>query len=351
LKTLCQFINRKTLRNNIILIMILGLAAYLLIPQITILESSIRVLLNLALCAVALAILAVILSNLSSGFLMQNILAITHESISIIRSTLIYLGSYSVGLVAGGTIGTSVAIVRWTRLEKGVVGSAALVGALHAFFINLVLVFVSVFGLIHLLIVHTLTSAQKIGFSIFLFLLVLAICTALLSSHYRKQASAVISWIIDRIRRWRHVPIDQNFAPVEVADIFREWDILWKGKWYFMTAGAFLFVALDVLTLYSLFMAAGKFISIGVLLSGYALPLLLGRIAFIFPGGAGIVDSSMVALYISLGIPSSTTVVAVLGYRFLSFWLPGLLGLPIAVFLDKNWFKSHAPKNDSGEEN
>lgn len=36
-----------------------------------------------------------------------------------------------------------------------------------------------------------------------------------------------------------------------------------------------------------------------------------------------------------LEIPHATTVVIVLGYRLLSFWIPSILGFPVAAFLER----------------
>ena len=90
--------------------------------------------------------------------------------------------------------------------------------------------------------------------------------------------------------------------------------------------GAVFNIAFDMLTLFFLFIAAGHEVSLGVLLAGYGLPLLVGKMAFIIPGGVGVVEGSMTALYTGLGTPNAITVVVVLGYRLISFWLPSLFG-------------------------
>jgi uncharacterized membrane protein YbhN (UPF0104 family) len=45
---------------------------------------------------------------------LQSILAIAYQKVSLRRNTLIVLGSYSIGMVAGGMIGTTAVIYRWT---------------------------------------------------------------------------------------------------------------------------------------------------------------------------------------------------------------------------------------------
>ena len=53
------------------------------------------------------------------------------------------------------------------------------------------------------------------------------------------------------------------------------------------------------------------------------------------PGGVGVIESTMSGLYASLGVPNAVTVVVVLVYRVLSFWLPLLLGFPLILVLQR----------------
>ncbi len=89
----------------------------------------------------------------------------------------------------------------------------------------------------------------------------------------------------------------------------------------------------DMSALFLLFLAAGIKITLGMLLSGYALPLLLGKIAFILPGGVGVVETSMIAIFSGMGVPPATAVIVVLVFRLLTFWIPTIAGFPIAAFL------------------
>jgi uncharacterized protein (TIRG00374 family) len=100
--------------------------------------------------------------------------------------------------------------------------------------------------------------------------------------------------------------------------------------------GAFINVAFNMLILYFMFLASGVSINLWVLIAGYALPMLLGKIAFILPGGVGVVETSMIALYAGMGISNSSAVVAVLGYRLISFWIPIIAGFPIAGYLERS---------------
>jgi uncharacterized protein (TIRG00374 family) len=343
LKNIIQSVERKKFWKNIGTLVILGLAVYLVMPQIAVLKNSLQVLLHMFLWAVGLAFVAQVLSYLGSGYLLQKTFAITKLKASLLRSTLIVMGSTSIGLVAGGTVGSSAAIFRWTSAEEGNIESATLASLLPSLFNSLMLVFFSIFGLAHLIAVHNLSRVQLVGFSTTLFFLGLIIGLSVLASHYRKQTAAVILWIAEHLRRFSHKPFDAGSSRKEIDDIFGDWDNLWKGKWHLLVLGASLNLVFDMLTLYCIFIAAGRNITVGVLLSGYALPLLLGRVAFILPGGVGVVESSMAALYSGLGVPGAISVVVVLAYRLISFWIPSLLGFPVAGLLQRERNQSRKP--------
>lgn len=82
-------------------------------------------------------------------------------------------------------------------------------------------------------------------------------------------------------------------------------------------------------------MAAGHAVNPGVLVAGYGVSILLQRAVFIIPGGIGVIEGGMVAIYTSLGVPGAISVVVILSYRLLSFWIPSLLGFAVAVYLQK----------------
>jgi uncharacterized membrane protein YbhN (UPF0104 family) len=105
---------------------IFGIAVYLILPQITALENSWQVLISMALWAVGLAFISQVFSYLGSGFMLQSILAIAHQKVSLGLNTLIVLGSTSIGMVAGGTLGTTAAIYRWTSGGEGSMEGATL---------------------------------------------------------------------------------------------------------------------------------------------------------------------------------------------------------------------------------
>lgn len=290
----------------------------------------------MSLWLVGLAFLAQVLSYLGSGYMLQSILAIAHQKVSLWLGTLIVLGSYSVGMVAGGMIGTTAVIYHWTSGSKGSMQGATLASIFLPQFNTIMLVLVSIFGLVHLFLVHSLTQTQIIGFSATLLILALILGGLALAVRFRNQTTRVIIRLSRRIAGLERKSFDPEITQQQADELFGTWDSLWEGGWYHPMVGAFVNIAFDMLTLYCLFIAAGERVSLGVLLSGYGLPLLLGKVAFIIPGGVGVVESSMAVLYTGLGVSQETTVVVVLAYRLISFWIPSLAGFPIAANLQRS---------------
>ena len=118
--------------------------------------------------------------------------------------------------------------------------------------------------------------------------------------------------------------------------LFTAADYLMVHGWRGSLLGAAITIVSAMVSLYFVFVAAGNPVSFGQLLVGYCLPILFGKMAFMFPGGIGIVEATMVGLYTGLGVPNSVAVVLVLAYRLISFWIPLFLGFPILLILRKN---------------
>lgn len=313
-------------------LILLGLAVHLLLPRLTELEHSLSVLKGMALWAVALAAVSQALSYVGSGLVLRATVAVVGQRLPVARGTLITLASASTGLVAGGAVGNAAATYRWTR-GNGVSNEGALLaGWLPALFNDGALTLVGVLGLLHLLATHDLSALQLIGFGLTLLLLGSFAGLMLWGVHRRPQLTALAVRTASRWARLRRRRYEPAATEATVARLFGAWDVLRTGGWRGPALGAALNVAFDMLTLYFLFVAAGHAVSPGVLLAGYGLPLLLGKVSFL-PGGVGIVEGTMASLYKSLGVPDGVTVVVILAYRALSFWLPTLVGFPLIPYL------------------
>ena len=86
----------------------------------------------------------------------------------------------------------------------------------------------------------------------------------------------------------------------------------------------------DAAALWLIFVALGYRMHIGVLLVGYGVANLAIALP-LTPGGLGLVEAGLSGTYTAFGAPASVAVVAVLGYRLVSYWLPVLAGVPAYI--------------------
>jgi uncharacterized protein (TIRG00374 family) len=316
-------------------LIVLGLAVHLVLPRIPSLEHSYQVIKSMAVWAVALAAVAQAVSYWGSGYLLAALVRVAGSSLSVLTGTLMTLASGSFGLVAGGLVGSSAAIYRWMLRQNVRPEAATLAGTVPPLFNNMILVSVSLLGIVHLLAVRQLSRSEGVGFAAILAVLMGLI--GLVAWGLRKRA--VVSGAAERAsQRWARVR-HKEYRPERLRKwlrgLFDAVDTLVSGGWRGPLLGAALNIVCDMLTLYFLFVAAGHRIGVGMLLAGYGLPLLLGKIAFVVPGGVGVIEGSMVGLYTGLGVPESVAVVVVLAYRILSLWLPLMVGFPL-IFVFQN---------------
>ena len=89
--------------------------------------------------------------------------------------------------------------------------------------------------------------------------------------------------------------------------------------------GAVGYWAFDIAVLGVSFKAFGASVYVAVLVMGYFLGTLGSLLPL--PGGIGGVEGGMIGAFAAFGIPAGRTVVAVLAYRAISFWLPTLPGI------------------------
>jgi hypothetical protein len=317
------------------ILIIMGLAVHLFLPQLTTLESSWSVVQRMTWWAVSLAIISQVLSYLGSGYMLQAILDNNQRNLSVLKGALITMASASIGLVAGGWVGAAAATYGWIRRESRDGNTAALAGTLPALLNNAILVGVALIGSLYLLVVHDLTTPQLIEFVIILLVLGIMTASVLTALRFPEPATRLAVWTASHWAALRRKPFTPENTVASVKQFVVAWDSLRKGKWLRSLLGAIANIGFDMLTLYFLFVAAGNNVSLGVLFAGYGLPFILGKMAFLLPGGVGVMEASMVALYDSLKIPNGVSVVVILGYRLLSFWIPSLLGFAAAAYLSR----------------
>jgi hypothetical protein len=100
-------------------LILLGLAVHLLLPQITALEHSVKVIEQLVLWAVGL------------GYLLHAAADIVRDRLPLLRAILISVAASDIGLVAGGAVGNAAGIYRWSRGSGMSKEGALLAGTLY----------------------------------------------------------------------------------------------------------------------------------------------------------------------------------------------------------------------------
>ena len=326
---------KKTWRFIIILI-VLGLAVNLLLSQISNFTEAWSVVKTMTWWAVGLAALSIIFSYLSYGYCIHAIVASRKQQLSVPKSTLIVMSATSVGLVAGGWVTLAGSIFSSVKRETEDNGTATITGLLPSMLLNMSIALIAVVGLVYLGIIGQLTNGQLVQYLIFLFLLMFITFGSLLVLVFPKFTYKVINWALWHWNKIRKKPYDPQKTRDMLDNLIFSWKEMGRGNWKKPLLGAFGYTIFDLLSMYLIFIAAGYNIKLGVLFASYGLPYLLAKIAFIFPGGIGVVEATMAAIQTSLGVPSEISVVVILVYRLFSFWAPTLLGFAAMGYLNHN---------------
>jgi uncharacterized protein (TIRG00374 family) len=311
--------------------LVLGLLVHFLLPRLDTIEDSLATLRTLKPWAIGLSLFMEVLSYVANGGLLQSVIQLAGERMSLRRAAAIEIGAGSVALVAVGALGFGAAIYKWTR-RRGISADAALLASwLPSVFDAAALIVFALIGAIELLHLHQLSRITVVALSIVISLLTIVIggAIALLARNdWLRAISIRTARLVKRVRpKWDETGL---LAAVETAsDIWRK---MRGGGWILPACCSLMVLTFDLLCLRYAFLAAGHSLHISLLLAGYGVPLLLGRASFL-PGGIAVVEVAMTALYGGLGVPASVAVIAVLTYRLISFWLPALAGIPIAITL------------------
>lgn len=316
------------------LLIVLGLGLHFLLPQAAKIEHALKAALTLQIPFVALALTAQILSYLSSGYLLRCVVRLESKTLSVGEAALITLGANSVGTLGGGVPGTAGMTFLWLQNRGVSLGAAGLGGSIPIFLNNAMLAIVSVPGLLILLLLGKFSGGFAIGFVFAGLILAGGMAAFLWSLSHREKLMKIAMRIATLVAKLRRRKIDCRATEVAVERMLKTWDAFVEDGWRRPVVGAALDTGFDMATLGFLFLAAGHGVNPLVLTAGYALPQLLGKLTVIL-GGVGVVETSMVALYRALGVPTQIAFVVVLVYRLFSFWLPTLIGVALVPYFGR----------------
>ena len=319
--------------KKLLVLIVIGLAIQFTLPQITSFQNNLTVIRSLKTWFLGLAIIAQFCSYIGYGITIKELVKSAHRHFSIMRGVMISFASTSIGMVAGGMFGAGAATFRWVKAYGGGNEGASLSASLPPILLDVVLLGVSLIGVVNLFFTKNLARWQAMSF-IFISILLITLFTFFYYALKNREKSKGIAYKVISVGfKLIRKRADQNRINREFDKLFQAWDSLLAGGWKGPFLGQAVNVIFDMFTVYFIFLGTGKAIPFSILITGYGLPILLGKMAFIIPGGIGVIETTMIALYSSLGIPSAQATVVVLVYRLISFWTPLLLGYLLIPFL------------------
>ena len=317
-------------------VIIFGLAAYVFLPKITTLGNSMKVVQAMIPWLICLAVIAEICSYLGSGYILKAIMSLGKSKFSVFRGALITLASASIGLVMGGWITSAATTYYWVSKDEDIKEEAALTGILPSLYNDTLLVIIAGIGFAHLLISGDLSQFQTVLYGIIFLASASVILMILYGMKHQNKVEHMILGAAGFFLRLFRQQKKIDGVRQRLKDIYSGLHLLKQRGWKKPLVGASMNIGFDMLSLYFIFLAAGNAIDPVVLIAGYSVSFLLRIAAFFIPGGVGVVESGMVALYVSMGIPTSLSVVVILSYRLFSFWLPSIIGFGVIEFLKRS---------------
>ncbi len=188
------------------------------------------------------------------------------------------------------------------------------------------------FGLFYLMLNHQLYQYQivtaSILFGMIILILIAVIAVIEEAARLNKLFSLVARMInfISRFFKKKKLVEDQDISALskEIHSCLRYVQVKWKALWL-PIFHVLLAEAIDIMTLYYLFLAFKYPIYPGILITAYAICVLFTLVS-ITPGGIGVVEAAMLFVLSNLGVPVELAAVAVLGFRIIGYWIPFGLG-------------------------
>jgi uncharacterized protein (TIRG00374 family) len=99
-----------------------------------------------------------------------------------------------------------------------------------------------------------------------------------------------------------------------------------KSNFIFALCACFLYYLFDILTIYFAFLVFGFRPNISLVIFGFTLSSILSYVTSI-PYIPGVVESSLVMVFVKLGFPANVSLLASLLFRLFSYWFPMPIGL------------------------
>ncbi|HVO26655.1 MAG TPA: flippase-like domain-containing protein [Candidatus Margulisiibacteriota bacterium] len=212
-------------------------------------------------------------------------------------------------------------------------GTAVIISLVQTFITNTILLLFVVGGFAYLLGSHELHGYALGTISVLLFFFVLAAAVAmvlLLHRGLRRRtlflAAEAAHWFLHRflprhkparVRIWR---FQRNLNRGIEFVLERKRRMILPTIWIVVDWGV------TMLILYTAFITVRYPIPMSFVVVGFAVGIILSLVSFV-PGGLGVMEGSMAAIFASLSVPFETAVVAVLIFRVAYYLLPMVISV------------------------
>jgi len=232
----------------------------------------------------------------------------------------------------GGLSGFALRLYFFLRLSIPS-GTAVIISLIQGFLTNLVLLVFVVIGFAYLLTAHNLHGYALGAMAAMLFLFALAAAVALLLLLHRSLRRRTL-FILAEAAHWtmhRFVPRHKP-ARVRVWRFQRnlnrgiEFLLMRKRRMIVPTLWIIADWGFTLLILYGAFLAVHYPIPLTFVIVGFAVGIVLSLVSFV-PGGLGVMEGSMAAIFTSLAVPFETAVVAVLIFRLAYYVVPMIVSV------------------------
>jgi uncharacterized protein (TIRG00374 family) len=212
-------------------------------------------------------------------------------------------------------------------------GRAVLISLVQTFLTNFTLLLFIALGFASLVLHHTLPGAALMAASIALALFTALLAYAVVLMYHRQLRRRTLfffadtghrvlrrvvpRWTPGRVRLWRF----QHNLNVGLEFLLERKDrMLAPACWILLDW------VLTIAILWAAFRAVHYPIAPGLVVIGFAVGVCLSLISLV-PGGLGVMEGSMTAVFVALSVPYDTALVAVLLFRVAYYLLPLLLSL------------------------
>ena len=212
-------------------------------------------------------------------------------------------------------------------------GTAVTISLVQTFITNTILLLFLVFGFAYLLSSHELHGYALGTIATLLFFFILAAAVAMVLLFHRELRRRTLFLMAEAAHWFFH-----RFLPRHKPGRVRIWrfqrnlnrgiDFLLERKQRMIVPT--LWIVFDwivtMLILYTAFVAVRYPIPMSFVVVGFAVGVILSLVSFV-PGGLGVMEGSMAAIYASLSVPFETDVVAVLIFRVAYYVLPMIISV------------------------